>query len=431
MRSALVVLVVIGALVAGVAYYVNHVAAGPTVGFRTVAVERGNLLLTISATGTIEPERAVDVGAQVMGVIQELGVDPHDPTKTVDYCTEVEEGTVLARIDRKPYEAALQQAEAALERSKADLLQLEAKYEQAKEERNRAEALRPLKAISDTEYDAAIANYKAAEASIAVGKATIKQNEAALRVAQTNLGYTTITSPIRGTIIDRRVDVGQTVVASLNAPSLFLIGKDLRRVQVWASVNEADIGQIRLGMTARFTVDTHPGEEFVGKVTQIRLNAQMTQNIVTYTVVVTTDNSNGKLLLYLTANVQFEVDRRKNVLLVPNAALRWRPEPSQVDPAAAQVTSPRAGESDGDSCRGCLWVESGAGLVRPVEVTVGPTDGIRTEISGEAVTEGMLVVTGSDAADGGEADAASKGDATSNPFLPKLPKGRRPPGPPI
>ena len=149
-------------------------------------------------------------------------------------------------------------------------------------------------------------------------------------MARTNLGYTTIKSPVRGVIIDRRVNIGQTVVASLNAPSLFLIAKDLRRMQVWASVNEADIGHIRLDMPVRFTVDAYAGETFHGKVTQIRMNATMTQNVVTYTVVVTTDNSNGKLLPYLTANVQFEMDQRSDVLLVPNAALRWKPQASQM-----------------------------------------------------------------------------------------------------
>ena len=138
-------------------------------------------------------------------------------------------------------------------------------------------------------------------ANVAVGKALIRQNRASVKTARTNLGYCTIKSPVRGTIIDRRVNIGQTVVASLNAPSLFLIAKDLTKMQVWASVNEADIGRIRLDMPVRFTVDAHEGQMFYGKVTQIRMNAQMTQNVVTYTVVVTTDNSDGKLLPYLTA----------------------------------------------------------------------------------------------------------------------------------
>ena len=221
-------------------------------------------------------------------------------------------------------------------------MQLEAKCEQTEQEWKRAESLLATKAIAESDYDTAGPNCKSAKANVAVGKATVRQNKAALRMAKTNLGYTTIKSPVRGVIIDRRVNIGQTVVASLNAPSLFLIAKDLRRMQVWASVNEADIGQIRVDMPVRFTVDAHPGQTFHGKVTQIRMNATMTQNVVTYTVVVTTDNSSGKLLPYLTANVQFEVDKRSGVLLVPNAALRWKPQASQIAPAANKAAAPAA-----------------------------------------------------------------------------------------
>ena len=167
-----------------------------------------------------------------------------------------------------------------------------------------------------------------------MGKATIKQYEAAVAMAKTNLDYCTIKSPVKGVIIDRRVNIGQTVVSSMSASSLFLIAKDLSRMQVWASVNEADIGRIHAGLPVHFTLATYPGETFEGKVTQVRLNAQSTQNVVTYTVVVTTDNPptaeypNGKLFPYMTANLKFEVERHPDVLLVPNAALRWKPQPS-------------------------------------------------------------------------------------------------------
>ncbi len=303
-----------------------------------------------------------------------------------------------------------------------------------------------------------MANYKAAKANVAVGKASIRQNKASLRMAQVNMGYTVIKSPVRGVVIDRRVNIGQTVVASLNAPSLFLIAKDLRRMQVWASVNEADIGQIRVDMPVRFTVDAYPGQTFRGKVTQIRMNATMTQNVVTYTVVVTTNNPNGKLLPYLTASVQFEVEERSNVLLVPNAALRWKPEESQIDPAvsAASFSASSAADVDAESTagaaaseqtaesktagevvkqleRGCLWVTTDRGFVRPVEVMVGSSDGISTEISGTGIEAGMLVVAGEES--NGEEDTSSAvgadGDKTTNPFLPKPPKGARPPPPPM
>ena len=287
----------------------------------------------------------VNVGARVAGLIVAFGNDPHDRSKSVDYGTTVNEGDLLAEIDPIPYDISLEQAKAAFEQSEANLLQCEAKLKQAEREWKRAESLLPKKAIADTDYDTALYNYESAKATVALGKASVHQNQQAVRLAEVNRGYCTIKSPVRGTIIDRRVNIGQTVVAALNAPSLFLIAKDLTKMQVWASVNEADIGRIRLNMPVRFTVDAHEGQTFHGKVTQIRMNAQMTQNVVTYTVIVTTDNSDGKLLPYLTANVQFEVDKRSQVLLVPNAALRWKPEAEQVDPTVDKTdalgTSPQ------------------------------------------------------------------------------------------
>ncbi len=258
-----------------------------------------------------------------------------------------------------------------------------------------------------------------AEANLAVGQAAVRQAEAARELAKTNLDYTIIRSPVHGVIIDRRVNVGQTVVASLNAPSLFLIAKDLRRMQIWASVNEADIGRIRAGMPVRFTVDAYPGEPFRGKVAQVRLNATMTQNVVTYTVVVETDNADLKLLPYLTANVQFEIENRKDVLLVPNAALRWKPRPSRIAPDCreavleAPVRPPAPAKEPRE--RGRLWVHDGEWL-RPIEVQIGPTDGTQTEVSGSDLREGMEIVIGemrNETADG----------ETTNPFAPKLFRG--------
>ncbi len=293
---------------------------------------------------------------------------------------------------------------------------MQAHCDQAEQEWKRAESLRPTKAIADTDYDLAVANYKAAKANVAVGEATIKQNEAALELAKTNLDYTVIKSPVEGVIVDRRVNVGQTVVSSLNAPSLFLIAKDLRRIQVWASVNEADIGRIHVGMPVHFTVDAYPGETFRGKVAQIRLNATMTQNVVTYTVVVVTDNSDGQLLPYLTANLQFEIEQRSErpagaqhgvALETPAAAdrsprcgrrlRRRRSRQAAASRAAVAGQPPRRdkpakpGKERDESSR--LWVPA-EDFVRPLEVVVGPSDGSMTEISGEGVNEGMKVVIG-------------------------------------
>jgi HlyD family secretion protein len=421
MRTVVAIIGVICLAVAGAVYYATHATADAASNFRTVAIKRDDLLSTITATGTVQAEERVDVGAQVNGMIKSLGIDPGDPEKkrTVDYCSVVHQGTVLARIDDAVYNAQVKQAEASLQRAKADLLQLQARLLQTEQEWRRAETLRPAKAIADTDYDLAFANYKAAKANLAVGEALIMQNQAALELARTNLAYTVITSPVEGTIIDRRVDVGQTVVASLNAPSLFLIAKDLRRIQVWASVNEADIGRIRIGMPVQFTVDAYPSLSFRGKVTQIRLAATITQNVVTYTVVVVTDNTDGKLLPYMTANVSFEVENRPKVLLVPNAALRWKPRPAQIDPEYRKAAkSQTAGQGTKDRTDvGSLWIAH-EGVVRPLQVTIGSTDGSMTEISGSGVKEGLELVIG-------EGSKDETAEDMTNPFAPKLFGGKK------
>jgi HlyD family secretion protein len=427
MKIILSLLVILGLTVGGTMYYTKYAAVEAAPFFRTVPLQRGDLLCTISATGTLEPEELVNVGAQVAGLIKEFGKDIDG--KRIDFNSVVEEKAELAYIDRAPYEAAMDQASAALKKAESDLLQYEAKLEQAKQGWKRAEALKPQKAIAETDYDTARANLRIGEANVAVAKASIKQSQAALRVAETNLGYTTIRSPVRGTVIDRRVNIGQTVVASLNAPSLFLIAKDLRRMQVWVSVNEADIGRIRVGMPVQFTVDAYPDDKFRGAVTQIRMNATMTQNVVNYTVVVTAENRDGKLLPYMTASVLFEVSSLSKVLLVPSSALRWRPKSSEIAP---DVPKESPAESTGKSIEkkepSRLWVVDGE-FVRPITVTVGPTDGIQTEVSGPSIKDNMRVVIG----EGGGADAvagAPTQETMSNPFLPKFPKGRRPPPPP-
>jgi HlyD family secretion protein len=437
MRRLLTLLIVV-ALVGGAgAWYWRHGQA-PAASYRTAPVQRGDLRITISATGTVEPEEVVDIGAQVAGQIINLGPDPRDSSKTVDYGTAVEEGTVLARIDDALYASDVDQASASLEvakaneqRSEADLLQLKARYTQADRDLHRAQELQRNGggAIAAQDFDQYQANYDTSKANVAVGEASIvqakkavAQAEAALKKAQKNLSYCTIQSPVKGVIVDRRVNVGQTVVSSLNAPSLFLIAKDLKRLQVWVSVNEADIGQIRAGQPVTFTVDAYPKDVFKGTVNKVRLNATMTQNVVTYTVEVTTDNSDGKLLPYLTANVLFEVGQHQNVLLVPNAALRWRPQPQQIAPDVREKMAAKGGKrkdkAGGDAEapkeateRGTLWEKDGE-FVRPLHVHVGWSDGTQTEVEGDRLAEGAEVVVGEVRQNGGE--------NTSNPFAPKM-----------
>lgn len=274
----------------------------PKLSFRIATVKRGDLVATISATGTIEPVEVVDVGAQVAGQIISFGKDKEG--KTIDYGSTIEEGTILAQIDDSVYAADVALAKAQLEQDKAgevsaaaNLEQTKAKSVQADADWQRAQKLGPSGAIAPqatdsfkAAYDIAKANVNVAEAALTQSKATSVKSEATLNKAQRNLDFCTIKSPVKGVIIDRRVNIGQTVVASLNAPSLFLIAKDLTRMQIWAAVNEADVGRIVPGAPVTFTCDTFPGREFKGTVGKIRLNATMTQNVVMYTVEVNTDN---------------------------------------------------------------------------------------------------------------------------------------------
>jgi HlyD family secretion protein len=421
----LIILLVLAVLGVGGAFWYWRGTAKPAATFRTAAVERGDLLTTINATGTVEPEEVVDVGAQVAGQIKNFGRDPRDSSRAIDYGSPVEEGTVLAQIDDALYLSQVNQAKANLQRAEADMQQFRAKVAQTERDWNRSRALLPSSATTQEENDAARAAYETAKSSLGVGDAAVAQAKAALQQAETNLGYCTIKSPVKGVIVDRRVNVGQTVVSSLNSPSLFLIAKDLKRLQVWASVNEADVGHIHSGQAVTFSVDAFAGEVFQGVVApdQPRLNASMTQNVVTYTVVVNTDNSSGKLVPYLTANLQFEVSRHENALLVPNAALNWTPRPDQVAKDARggghQKPSGWAEKEHPDKAdKGTLWVEDN-GFVRPVRVRVGASDGVRTEIVGGDLKEGDAVVVG-------ESRPEGDGGAASNPFTPQLFGGRKP-----
>jgi HlyD family secretion protein len=375
------------------------------VSYRTVRVKRGDLRSTISATGTIEPAEVVDVGAQVAGRIESFGADPRTPSKTIGYGSRVERGTVLAHLDASLYQARLHQARGRVAKAEADIQQAEAKLRQADRELDRARKLkeRGKSVIAPQEFDACLANAESAKAALAVSRSELLVAQADLEEAAVNLGYTTIRSPMKGIVLDRRINLGQTVVASLNAPSLFLIAKDLDCLEIWSSVNEADIGSIHEGQDVRFTVSSRPRESFLGKVAQIRLNASMSQNIVTYTVVVAVDNTAGRLLPYLTARVEFEVRVRRRVLLVPNAALRWQPRVQDVIPEARTTYAMhlrRRGSAAGEPAgsyhsskepNGLLWLRQGE-FVRPVEVRLGLSDGVVSEVGADGLGEDMEVV---------------------------------------
>jgi HlyD family secretion protein len=418
-----------------------------TVSFRTMPVSRGDLSVTVDATGTLVPEEVVDIGAQVAGQIVAFGTDTAG--KPIDYGSRVEQGTILARIDEALAQADVAQSEAqvasaraGVRRAEADLEQLRAKFRQATRDWERAKIMRASEVLTQSDYDGYQSAYEMAKANVGVGEAAILEAQASVTLAETslwranrNLGYCTIASPVRGVIIDRRVNIGQTVVASLEAPSLFLIAKDLGRMQILAAVNEADVARIQPGQAVAFTVDALPDETFQGDVVKVRFNASMTQNVVTYTVEIATDNPDGRLLPYLTANVKIEVESRKDVLMAPAAALHWTPTINQVAPefrdgqtgsVGVQPTIPAPGQQEAnESKRQGGWVYAVQGkYVRPMSVKIGIGNGASTEVSGPGVAEGLAIVVGAETVSATSAE-------TSNPFTPKMPAppkgGGRPP----
>lgn len=438
-KRTVLVVIILGVAVTAIVWY-RHSGNGQTVAFKTAKITRGNLLVTIDASGTLEPEEVVDVGAQVGGQILEFGTDING--KTVDYSSEVEQGALLAKIDDalskadvSEAEASVLSAKATLQKAKANLEQLKAQMAQAQRDWERAQKLGASEALAQTTYDNYKYSYEMAKANVDVGEAVILEAQAALAQAETslwranrNLGYCTISSPVSGTIIARRVNIGQTVTASLDTPSLFLIAKDLKRMQIWAAVNEADIAKIYSGQPVAFTVDALPDETFKGEVIKIRLNASMTQNVVTYTVEILADNSSGKLLPYMTANVEFEVAKRDNVLLVPTAALRWTPSVEQVDPeyrsglpepkekpaSAPETATETSLEQQGEEQQMAFVYAVHGEYVRPIPVKVGISNGVYTEVESPALSEGLEIVIGTQTVSGASGE-------TSNPFTPKMP----------
>lgn len=428
LAAFLIVLLLV--MIAGV---FRHCAQEPSqAALRTASLRRGDLHITIDATGTIEPEQVIDVGAQVAGKIISFGTDRDG--KTVDYGSVVRKGMVLANIDESLYATELDAALSELASAKAHLQQCEAdrlvklaKVRQTEQDWRRAQRIGPSEALARSKYDhyqtdhqIAKADLSVSEAAIVQAEAGISRAEAAVRRAERNIGYCTITSPVDGLIIDRRVNIGQTVVANLNAPSLFLLAQDLTHMKIWAAVNEADVCRIRPGQRVTFTIDALPEETFSGSVGKIRLNAAMTQNVVIYTVEVDIENSHGRLLPYLTANVTFRIDERSNVWLVPNAALNWQPPLELIDPQSRPAFSAsRKLSGDAATERGnpVIWVKHGK-KVRPVEVRGGLSDGLMTEIAGDKLTQGLQIVVGLHTGIG----KGTKGRRESgNPFVPELP----------
>lgn len=327
-RIALMAVVAIVVLAAAAWWWKGRDAGASEGRFRTAVVERGDIRVAISSTGTLSAISTVTVGSQVSGQVTEVLVDFNSPVK---------EGDVLARIDPSTYETQIQQGAAQIASARAQLVQAQATLRNAQLDYQRKADLGGTQLVAKADVDLARAARDQAQAQVNSAQAQIRQQTAATQTTQVNLGRTVIRSPVDGVVLTRTIEPGQTVAASLQAPELFTIAEDLSKMKIELAVDESDIGQVRQGQQVGFTADAFPDRQFRGVVEQVRLAATTTNNVVTYPVVVTVDNTDGTLLPGLTVNAEIEVSKRENVLKVSNAALRYRPaedsEVAQAQPA--------------------------------------------------------------------------------------------------
>ncbi|HEX9937128.1 MAG TPA: efflux RND transporter periplasmic adaptor subunit [Longimicrobium sp.] len=387
--------------------------------FRIAAVVRGDLSSTVSATGALKAVTTVQVGTQVSGQVLEIYADFNDRVK---------KGQLLARIDPTLAQQAVEDAQAGVARAAAGLRQAQSDFDRNK-------PLIDRKVITAEEF----AGY---QYRLSVAQADVRSASISLQRARRNLGYTEIYAPIDGVVVERNVDVGQTVAASFSAPQLFLIANDLTRMQILASVDESDIGQIHDGQPVSFTVQSHADRTFKGTVKQVRLQSTTTENVVNYTAVVEVDNPDGKLLPGMTATVDFETGSAQNALLVPNSALRFTPSEEQMKAAGINVDSiaaaraqrqngeaggaqrtagsgngQRAGAGAGGAARtgrrsgGRIWTVDADGKLAMHRVRTGLSDGRNTVVEGRDLKEGMQVVIGSNTP-----TTAQQGQQTTNPL---------------
>lgn len=390
----------------------------------TATVERGDVQAAVTAGGTLQPLVTVQVGSQVSGRILSL---------EADFNSVVKKGDVVARIDPQQVEAAVRRASANVMAANGNLARSRAALAEAQRQHQRALGLLPRGYVSQAEIDTLATAVQQAEADVAALRGSLAQAEAALAEAKVNLDNTVIRSPTDGVVVTRSVDVGQTVAASLQAPVLFTIAQDLKKMQVHTSVAESDVGQLKEGMAAEFSVDAYPGRKFRGRVAQVRVSPTTVQNVVTYDAVVNVDNPELELKPGMTANVSFRTAEAKDVLKVANAALRFKAPQDWLDaakaarekvgggapPEAAAAYGAQAGAGGGRRLRDGsvkrIWKQpAGGGAPVAIPVKVGVSDGSVSEITplhGE-LAEGEQVVTG---IKGGSGDSASKGNTRAPP----------------
>jgi HlyD family secretion protein len=423
----------------GVLWFNHRADAGTTPSYRLGKVERGSVKSTVSATGTLGAVRTVEVGTQVSGQIAAL---------YVDYNSHVKKGQLIARIDPILQEAAVQDAQAGLAKANAVATQTQLDYERSKK-------LHDQQIATDAEFNVAQSSYLQAKASLTSAKINLER-------ARQNLSYTNIYSPIDGVVVERAMDVGQTVAASLSAPKLFVIANDLSRMQILASVDESDIGKIQAGQPVTFTVQSFPDRQFSGSVEQVRLNSTTLNNVVSYTAVVSVSNEDGKLLPGMTASVKLVTASADDVLTVPSTALRFTPpegaktntpvRPARPAGDSAAAPSAVAGAPQGGGFPGGfpggpggnaprrprptgnqpgsfarLWTVDANGVLTSHPVKLGISDGQKTQITSRDLQPGTSIVIG--ATQPGATTASATG-ATANPLQPQAAnRGRGPGGP--
>jgi HlyD family secretion protein len=413
MKKVLGLVALVAVVIAAIISFARSGGA-ETAEYRFVTIEEGDIEAVVASTGSLSAVTTVQVGTQVSGQVAEIFVDFND---------RVQKGQLIARIDPTLLQQTVRDAEANLERVQADLANREREFE-------RTARLHESQGVTDSEYDTA-------EYNVAVARASLKSAQVSLERAQNNLSYSLIYAPIDGVVIERNVDVGQTVAASLSAPQLFLIANDLRQLEILAAVDESDIGRIEEGQMTRFTVQAYPDETFTGLVRQVRLQSTTQENVVNYTVVINVENPDGRLLPGMTATVDFLVETVSEVLKVPNAALRFRPSADMMTEvrermqerfraareAAEDSTDARAtrrgegdrpeggraggigaggagasgfGASGGRPDIGQLWYVDEAGNLSVARVRIGITDGQSTEIEARGIQleAGMEVIAG-------------------------------------
>ncbi len=390
MKTFFVLLLLAAAGAGGWFYYQKTHPQGEAASpYRTASISRGTVIQDIRATGTVQPIKQVEVGTQVNGPILRL---------YADFNSVVTANQVIAQIDPAVYDATHAKDCAQLKSNEANVEQTSAKLVLAEKDLNRKKELAARKMIAQADLDSATAERDALAAQLKVAKAAVEQSQASVKMSKTNLGYCTIRSPVDGIIIARNVDEGQTVVSSMSAQKLYQIATDLKRIQVEASIPEADVGLIRTNQPVAFTVDAY-SDDFKGEVKQIRLAATTVQNVVTYPVIVEADNPGEKLFPGMTANISVEVARRENTLMVPSAALRFAPTN-----LTTEIRGPK------------VWILGTNRTPEAVAVKLGISDGTRIALVAPGDLEDKEVVLGYQGSQG-----SGNGGAPKNPFMPTPP----------